>query len=81
MKPNTDSMANQLNTFMTNFPLIKCVVYQDEIVYKVLRGRAKEVAQAANELIEKLGLSLSAIPTSLSSQDSVCVQSSEVGYV
>ena len=74
-------MKNQLEIFRENFPSIKCMVYEDEIVYKVLRGRAKEVATEANNLIERLGLSLSAIPTSLSSQDSICVTSSEVGYV
>jgi hypothetical protein len=74
-------MKNQLNIFQENFPLIKCMVYEDCIVYKVLRGRCKEVAEEANKVIERLGLNLSAIPTSLSSQDSVCVQSNEIGYV
>ena len=74
-------MKKELETFRLNFPSIKCMVYEDEIVYRVLKGRAKEVANEANKLIEQLGLSLSAIPTSLSSQDSICIQSSEIGYV
>ena len=74
-------MREQLNTFQENFPLIKCMVYEDCIVYKVLRGRAKEVALEANKVIERLGLNLCAIPTSLSANDSLVVQSNEIGYV
>jgi hypothetical protein len=76
-------MKNQLEleTFRLNFQLTKVFVEDDYMTYKTRRGLAKALAEAANELIESLGLSLSAIPTSLSSQDSICVQSSEIGYV
>ncbi len=74
-------MKNQLEEFRLAFPSIKCMVYEDCLVYRVLRGRAREVASAANELIEKLNLNLTAIETSLSTKDSITVQSSEVGYV
>ncbi len=71
----------ELEEFRLAFPLTKVWVEPDCLVYRTRRGLARSLAEAANELIEKLGLSLSAIPTSLSSQDSICIQSSEVGYV
>jgi hypothetical protein len=74
-------MKNQLDQFREAFAMTRCHAEEDFISYKVLKGRAKEVAQHANELIEQLGLNLTAIATSLSSQDSVCIQSSEIGYV
>jgi hypothetical protein len=68
-------IQNHLTTFRENFPLTKVMAYDDCLVYSTRRGLAQSVAKDANEIIEKLGLELTAIPTSLSSQDSVCVQS------
>ena len=74
-------MKNQLDTFRENFPHTKCHVEDDFISYKTRRGLAGTLAVVANELIEKMGLSLVAIETSLSSKDSIVVQSNEIGYV
>jgi hypothetical protein len=74
-------MKNELDQFRKAFAMTRCHAEEDFLSYKVLKGRAKEVATEANKLIEQLGLSLSAIPTNLSSQDSICVQSSEIGYI
>ena len=68
-------MKNHLDTFRENFPLTKVMAYDDCLVYSTRKGLAQSVAASANEVIEKLGLELTAIPTSLNSQDSVCVQS------
>lgn len=69
-----NNTEQEFERFRKNFLATRVMVYQDEMVYKVRRGFAKKVAQEANSIIEKLGLDLVAIPTSLSSQDSVSVQ-------
>ena len=65
----------EFEIFRKNFLATKVMVYQDEMVYKVRRGFAKSVAEEANKIIEKLGLDLVAIPSPLSSADSVVIQS------
>jgi hypothetical protein len=75
------AMKNQLETFRENFLHVRVWVEPDYMVYKTRRGLAKALAEEANLLIDKMGLSLSAIPTKSSSQDSISVQSNEIGYV
>ncbi len=72
------SIDEQLEKFRVNFPLTKVTVYDLFMTYKVRSGLADSVAQEANELIETLGLELTAIPSRLSSADSICVQSQYV---
>lgn len=69
------SLDDELTMFRESFYSIHAVVENGYVVYKCKRGFAKNVAEEANKLIEQMNLSLVAIPTSLHSQDSVCVQS------
>lgn len=66
---------HEFETFRKNFLATRVTVYDDYMTYKVRRGFAKRVAEEANRIISKLGLDLVAIPTSLSSADSVVIQS------
>jgi hypothetical protein len=77
------NMKNQdeLEKFIKNFPSTHCMAYDDCLVYKTRRGLGKSVAEHANRIIEELNLALTAIPTSLSINDSFVVQSNEIGYV
>ena len=74
-------MNNQLQIFREAFPLTKAWVEPEYIVYRVRNGLAKSVAEEANRLIEEMGLNLVAIPSNLPYANSVCIQSSEIGYV
>lgn len=69
------SIDDELEKFRISFYSIHAFVENGYVIYKCKRGFAKNVAEEANKLIEKMNLNLTAIPTSLSSQDSVCVQS------
>lgn len=71
-------IENQLTTFRENFPMVRVMVYETYIVYKVGKGLAIKAAEDAQNIIDKLGLALSACPTKFSSNDSFFVQSSEV---
>lgn len=70
------SLDDDLLKFRENFYSVHAFVESGHVVYKCKRGYANEVAREANKVIEKMGLNLSAIPTTLSSKDSVVVQSS-----
>lgn len=70
-------MNQELEQFRENYFSTKCLVENDYVVYKTRRGFAKALAEEANKLIEMLGLNLTAIPTSLSANDSFCVKSCE----
>lgn len=69
------SLDNELEIFRENFYSVNVFVENGYMVYRTRKGFAKMVAQEANKLIEKLGLNLVAIPSSLSSKDSFHVQS------
>jgi len=71
-------IENQLIIFRESFPLVKCIVYEDYITYRVPAGRAKSCANLANELIDRMDLKLVAIPTIGHMGDSFLVKSSEV---
>lgn len=72
------SLQDQLTRFREAFFSTKCLVEDDYITYKTRRGLGKTLAEQANELIDYLGLNLTAIPTTLSANDSFYVKSSEV---
>ncbi len=71
-------IENPLIRFRESFPLVKVIVYDNYLTYKVPDGRAKSCADLANELIDKLDLPLVAIPTEGYRGDSFLVKSSEV---
>ena len=71
------SLQDQLLKFRESFFSVYCLVEEDYVVYKTRRGFARSLAQEANDLIDRLNLNLTAIPTSLSADDSFCVKSSE----
>lgn len=68
------STEQQFEKFRENFLLTRCYVDDLYMTYKVKRGLAKAVAKDANELIDRLGLDLVAIPTPFLAQDSICIQ-------
>jgi len=72
---------NDLEKFRVAFPLVKCHVENEFMTYRVRNGLAKSVAEEANKLIDEMGLALVAIASNLPYANSVCVQSSEIGYV
>ena len=74
-------MSNELEKFREAFPFTKVWVEPEYIVYRVRNGLAKSVAEEANRLIEEMGLNLVAIASNLPYSNSVCIQSSEIGYV
>lgn len=71
------SLDDDLTKFRENFYSVHCLVERGYIVYRTKKGYASQLAEEANKIIEKMGLNLSAIPTTLSSKDSFVVQSSE----
>lgn len=71
------TIESHLENFRINFPFHKVTVEEDYLIYRVSRGTAKRAATEANELIEKLGSPLVAIPTELWSNDTFCVKSIE----
>ncbi len=71
------SLDDELTRFRESFYSVHCLVENGYIVYKTKRGYANQLAEEANKIIEKMGLNLSAIPTTLNSKNSFVVQSSE----
>ncbi len=54
---------SEFETFRTQYPLSKVMVYDDFMVYKVGGGLAKKAAEDAQKLIQSLQLNLIAIPS------------------
>ena len=71
------NINKQLDKFTRLYPSILATRYDDYVVYKTAPGFAKRAAQKANELIEKSGLELTAIPTTFIKDDSFVVKSTE----
>ena len=70
-------IEKQLEQVRKSLPFRHVTVYHDAMVYRCPSGLAKDMAEDANKVIEKLNLPLVAIPTTFIRGDSFCVKSNE----
>lgn len=75
------SIQHQFETFRVSFFHHHVIVYNDSMVYRTPKGLADKLARDANDLIEKLGLDLVAIPTKLLDKDSFHIKSIETSDI
>jgi len=71
------TLEQELAAFREKYSSVRVFVFSDCLVYRCANGRAKEAANAANKLIEELGLSLVAIPNKWPANNTYVVQSNE----
>lgn len=69
------NLEKQLTLFRESYHSVKCMVYQDYIIYRCAHGHSDKAALVANNLIERLGLDLVAISTTLPGKSSYEIKS------
>ena len=70
-------MKQDLDIFREAWNGFHVMQYDNELVYRTVRGFSDKAARRANELIAELGLDLEAIPTDLLAKDSFHVKKPE----
>lgn len=71
----TNTLEKQLEMFRVAYHSKRCYVGSDNILYNCNKGFSDIGVKTSNALIEKLGLDLCAIGTTLPSRDSYVIKS------